>query len=91
MSVTKRLTISRDSSDSDVLSAVKEWVEDHVPKAWRDAAPAGRAAIRKVRPIAVTMTNRSSKLPDVPTTAEAGYPKLLAPVVPQAAAVRTGE
>ena len=52
VSVTKRLTISRDSSDSDVLSAVKEWVEDHVPKAWRDAAPGGRSAIRKVRPIA---------------------------------------
>jgi tripartite-type tricarboxylate transporter receptor subunit TctC len=33
----------------------------------------------KVRPIAVTMTKRSSKLPDVPTTAEAGFPKLLAP------------
>ena len=33
----------------------------------------------KVRPIAVTMTQRTSKLPDVPTTAEAGYPKLLAP------------
>ena len=33
----------------------------------------------KVRPIAVTMTDRTSKLPDVPTTAEAGYPKLVAP------------
>ena len=33
----------------------------------------------KVRPIAVTMANRTSKLPDVPTTAEAGYPMLLAP------------
>ena len=33
----------------------------------------------KVRPIAVTMANRTSKLPDVLTTAEAGYPKLLAP------------
>jgi len=33
----------------------------------------------KVRPIAVTMTQRTTKLPDVPTTAEAGYPKLLAP------------
>ena len=52
MSVTHRLTITRDSSDSDVLAAVKEWVEDNVPKAWREAAPGGRAAIRKVRPIA---------------------------------------
>jgi len=33
----------------------------------------------KVRPIAVTMTKRTAQLPDVPTTAEAGYPKLLAP------------
>ena len=32
-----------------------------------------------VRPIAVTMVARTSKLPDVPTTAEAGYPKLVAP------------
>jgi tripartite-type tricarboxylate transporter receptor subunit TctC len=32
----------------------------------------------KLRPIAVTMAQRTSKLPDVPTTAEAGYPKLLA-------------
>jgi len=32
-----------------------------------------------VRPIAVTMPTRSAKLPDVPTTAEAGYPKLVAP------------
>jgi tripartite-type tricarboxylate transporter receptor subunit TctC len=32
-----------------------------------------------VRPIAVTMVARSAKLPDVPTTAEAGYPKLVAP------------
>jgi tripartite-type tricarboxylate transporter receptor subunit TctC len=31
-----------------------------------------------VRPIAVTLRARSAKLPDVPTTAEAGYPKLFA-------------
>ena len=30
-------------------------------------------------PIAVPMSQRFSKLPDVPTTAETGYPKLLAP------------
>ena len=52
MSATYRLDINRDSSDTDILAAVKEWVETHVPKAWRDAAPGGRAAIRKVRPIA---------------------------------------
>jgi tripartite-type tricarboxylate transporter receptor subunit TctC len=33
----------------------------------------------KLRPIAVPMSQRFSKLPDVPTTAETGYPKLLAP------------
>jgi tripartite-type tricarboxylate transporter receptor subunit TctC len=32
-----------------------------------------------VRPIAVTMPARSAKLPDVMTTTEAGYPKLVAP------------
>jgi tripartite-type tricarboxylate transporter receptor subunit TctC len=31
-----------------------------------------------VRPIAVTMGARTAKLPNVPTTAEAGYPKLVA-------------
>jgi tripartite-type tricarboxylate transporter receptor subunit TctC len=33
----------------------------------------------KLRPLAVPMAERFSKLPDVPTTAEVGYPKLLAP------------
>ena len=33
----------------------------------------------RVRPIAVPITERFSKLPDVPTTAEMGYPNLLAP------------
>ena len=46
-----RLALTRDSSDAEILAAVKEWVEEVVPKAWRDAAPQGRAAIRKVRPI----------------------------------------
>ena len=32
-----------------------------------------------VRPIAIAMTARSAKLPDVPTTAEEGFPKLVAP------------
>jgi tripartite-type tricarboxylate transporter receptor subunit TctC len=32
-----------------------------------------------VRPIATTMPARTAKLPDVPTTSEAGYPKLVAP------------
>jgi len=33
----------------------------------------------RVRAIAVTSSGRSAKLPDVPTTAEAGYPKLHSP------------
>jgi tripartite-type tricarboxylate transporter receptor subunit TctC len=33
----------------------------------------------RLRPIAVPLAERFSKLPDVPTTAEVGYPKLLAP------------
>ena len=32
-----------------------------------------------VRPIAIAMTARSAKLPDVPTSAEEGFPKLVAP------------
>jgi tripartite-type tricarboxylate transporter receptor subunit TctC len=33
----------------------------------------------KLRPLAIPGSERSSKLPDVPTTGEAGYPKLVAP------------
>ncbi len=33
----------------------------------------------RVRPLAVAAKRRAMKLPDVPTTGEAGYPKLLAP------------
>jgi tripartite-type tricarboxylate transporter receptor subunit TctC len=33
----------------------------------------------KLRPIAVPLAERFSKLPDIPTTAEVGYPKLRAP------------
>jgi tripartite-type tricarboxylate transporter receptor subunit TctC len=33
----------------------------------------------RLRPLAVPMSERFSKLPEVPTTAEVGYPKLLAP------------
>jgi tripartite-type tricarboxylate transporter receptor subunit TctC len=33
----------------------------------------------KLRPLAVAGPERSTKLPALPTTAEAGYPKLLAP------------
>jgi tripartite-type tricarboxylate transporter receptor subunit TctC len=33
----------------------------------------------RVRPLAVPLRERFSKLPDVPTTAEVGFPKMLAP------------
>lgn len=46
------LSIDRSSTESELLDAVTEWVETHVPAAWRDAAPHGRAAIRAVRPLA---------------------------------------
>jgi alkylation response protein AidB-like acyl-CoA dehydrogenase len=38
------------SSDDEILATVTAWVDEHVPAAWRDAAPRGRAAIRAVRP-----------------------------------------
>jgi alkylation response protein AidB-like acyl-CoA dehydrogenase len=33
----------------EIAPAVREWVERHVPAPWRDAAPGGAAAIRRVR------------------------------------------
>jgi alkylation response protein AidB-like acyl-CoA dehydrogenase len=50
MAVSVRLPVTRDSSDDEIREAVAVWVEANVPKAWRDAAPGGRAAIRAVRP-----------------------------------------
>jgi tripartite-type tricarboxylate transporter receptor subunit TctC len=49
----------------------------HVP--YRGTAPMLAALLAGEIQIAVTMVARSAKLPDVPTTAEAGYPKLVAP------------
>ncbi len=46
------LDLDRSSSDADLLVAARAWVEANVPRAWRDAAPGGRSAIRAVRPIA---------------------------------------
>jgi alkylation response protein AidB-like acyl-CoA dehydrogenase len=44
------LDISPESTVDAVIDAVKAWVEDHVPVAWRDAARrGGAAAIREVR------------------------------------------
>jgi alkylation response protein AidB-like acyl-CoA dehydrogenase len=48
--VTERLVVTRESSDAEVTETVQTWVATHVPRAWRDAATGGRAAIRAVRP-----------------------------------------
>jgi alkylation response protein AidB-like acyl-CoA dehydrogenase len=45
-----RLDLSRRSTEDEIRSTVTDWVERHVPAAWREAAPGGRAAIREVRP-----------------------------------------
>ena len=46
----ERLPIDASSSDEEIRAAVTEWVAEHVPQVWRDAAPRGRRAIREVRP-----------------------------------------
>jgi alkylation response protein AidB-like acyl-CoA dehydrogenase len=48
--MTELLPIDQTSADDAIREAVTAWVEAHVPQAWRDAAPKGRAAIRAVRP-----------------------------------------
>ena len=58
-----------------LLEAASGWaesLEDHVPP--------GRTRIKdgRVRALAVTDTRRSASLPDVPTTAEAGFPDVQA-------------
>jgi len=44
------LDISNQATDAEITAAVQTWVAQHVPAAWREAAPRGRAAIRAVRP-----------------------------------------
>jgi alkylation response protein AidB-like acyl-CoA dehydrogenase len=44
-----RVPVTRDSSSDEIHAAVTEWVDANVPAAWREAAPAGRSAIRAVR------------------------------------------
>lgn len=46
----ERLPIDATSTDEEIRAAVTEWVAEHVPQVWRDAAPGGRRAIREVRP-----------------------------------------
>jgi alkylation response protein AidB-like acyl-CoA dehydrogenase len=48
--VTGRLGIGPASTDDEITAAVGAWVDEHLPEAWRLAAPKGRAAIRAVRP-----------------------------------------
>jgi acyl-CoA synthetase (AMP-forming)/AMP-acid ligase II/alkylation response protein AidB-like acyl-CoA dehydrogenase len=46
----KLLAITRDTAVADVAEAVRAWIDDNVPAAWRDAARrGGSAAIREVR------------------------------------------
>jgi alkylation response protein AidB-like acyl-CoA dehydrogenase len=45
-----RLPLDRSSSDDEIRALVAGWVDEHVPRAWQDAAVrGGRAAIRSVR------------------------------------------
>ena len=45
-----RLPLDRASSDDEIRGVVARWVDDHVPRDWRDAAEhGGHAAIRSVR------------------------------------------
>ncbi|MDQ1481214.1 MAG: hypothetical protein QOI44_2075, partial [Actinomycetota bacterium] len=44
------LGVGRDTSDTELVAAVRAWIEGHVPRAWIDAGRAGgAAAIRTVR------------------------------------------
>lgn len=47
-----RVPITADTPPAEVRAVVTRWVEEHVPAAWRAAAPGGRDAIRRVRPSA---------------------------------------
>src|SRR4051812_26017366 len=49
-SLVDRLSLDRTSSAPDITAAVEAWVDQRVPKTWRDAARrGGRSAIREVR------------------------------------------
>jgi alkylation response protein AidB-like acyl-CoA dehydrogenase len=50
VAVTDRLPIGADTTEADAVDAVRVWVDEHVPSAWREAADrGGAAAIRAVR------------------------------------------
>src|SRR4051812_23543079 len=45
-----RVRLDRSSSGDEIRASVTRWVEEHVPREWRDAADeGGHAAIRTVR------------------------------------------
>ena len=45
------LAVGPETTDAEITGAVRAWVDEHVPAAWRDAAArGGAAAIREVRP-----------------------------------------
>ncbi|HEX9681697.1 MAG TPA: acyl-CoA dehydrogenase family protein [Acidimicrobiales bacterium] len=61
-----QLPVASDSTDDELLDAVRSWIEEHVPVKWRRAtARGGRDELRKVRP-------RSSYEEWYPTFAESG-------------------
>jgi alkylation response protein AidB-like acyl-CoA dehydrogenase len=45
-----RLAVTADDSDDELRDAVRAWIADTVPAAWREAAAEGPAALRAVRP-----------------------------------------
>ena len=45
-----RLAISAETPRDEIVSAVRSWITENVPEAWRKAAPGGPRAIRAVRP-----------------------------------------
>ncbi|HEX6238187.1 MAG TPA: acyl-CoA dehydrogenase family protein, partial [Acidimicrobiales bacterium] len=45
----RRLAVGPETPAEDVVAAVRAWLEEHVPAAWREAAAGGANAIRQVR------------------------------------------
>ena len=46
----ERVKIDGATAPDDAVAIAQAWVDEHVPRAWRDAAADGVAAIRAVRP-----------------------------------------
>ena len=45
-----RLEVSRQTPADELAKSVRDWIDEYVPLAWREAAPGGPRAIRAVRP-----------------------------------------